>query len=389
MRHRAVLMLIIVCLCACILATTPVYAGDKDAKGRARLATEAEVAEALAQFKVDFAARGIPKDEVVSQRNYAMKKIAPVQHPEIIKALAKITKHRNKDLRTLALIYLGDQRLHPHLAAQPILASMKKYKRDKSVLMTGLRSLCTLKYLGARKEIAALLQHKEFAVKKLAIAAVGAIDDIRMLKDILRLLGVDLDKTSTEKSAGGMDSAQDSTGQKDSAKSDATPKKADSGDSDGGGDSETTDPGYSWGGVDVFVPEGEDPEAAVKAAQEKNRKEAEAAARGRRSSGGGAKPASTPAGKSPSSLGGAGSANSGGSGSGTGATGSASRGSGASSRGATELIPAILVTLKKLTGVKFTQPDSIKIWVTQHEVTIRMKQAELDRKEKAQKGISK
>jgi len=363
-----------------------VQAADPEPQGPLKLASDAEVAEALVQFKKDFKARGIPKEDVVSQRNWAMKKIARLQHPDIIEALAKITKYTNKDLRTLALIYLGDQKLHPYLAAKPILAAMKKHKRDRSVIMTGLQSLCLLKYLGARREIAALLKNKDFAVKKLAISSVGAIKDIRMLKDVLRLLGVDVDATSSQSTDAKTGSGQDGA-KTDSQKADSSKKGSDSGGADEGGDAEAVEPGYSWDGVDVFVPQGEDPEAAVRAAQEESRSKAEAAAGGTRSragGSGGAGPASS-GGTSPSGTGA--SSNTGGGAAATGGT--SRRGSGTAGRSPTELIPVILLTLKKLTGVKFREPGSIKLWMTKHAAEVRVQEKVLDRLEKAQKEAGK
>ena len=358
-------------------SAAPAHAGDDDAKKKKeplRVATLEEVHEALETFETDWKARGIPKDEIVSQRNYAMKKLAKLQHPLVIQELAKITKNRDKDLRTLAVIYLGDQQLHPHLAAQPILASMKKHKRDRGAIMTGLQSICLLNYLGARKQLIALMKHRDLAIQKTAIATVGATKDMRLLKDVVKLLGVDVDETSSQAETGKPESAAEGAKGADAP---ATPSSGSEG--DGGGESETVDEGYSWDGVEVFVPEGEDPAKAVAAAQEKARSEAEAKARGGKSSGAGAAPAtSKPSAADP----GGGNSESGASAKGLG--GNSNR-RGGQQRGSSELVPTILVTLKQLTGVKFSEPGSIKEWVTKNTSKIRRRQRALDREEKAQK----
>lgn len=371
--HRATAL--VLGLLIFVLPAASLHAEDAKKDEPIRLATPEELKEALAEFESDWKARGIPKDEVVSQRNYAMKKLAKFQHPLVIQELAKITKNRNKDLRTLAVIYLGDQKLHPHLAAQPILASMKKHKRDRGAIMTGLQSICLLNYLGARKQLVALMKHRDLAIQKTAIATVGATKDMRLLKDVVKMLGVDVDETSAQAETGKPEVAGEGPKTADAP---ATPSGG--GEGDGGGEGETVDPGYSWDGVEVFVPQGEDPAKAVAAAQEKARSEAEAKARGGGSSGGSAAPATPkPASKAPSG------GNSESGASTTGLGGNSNR-RGGQQRGASELVPTILVTLKQLTGVKFSEPGSIKEWVTENGARIRRRQRALDRAEKGQKA---
>ena len=297
------------------------------------LASDEEVAALLEQFKEDWKAKGLSGDDKLMQRDFAMRQISKAQHPEILKSLGKVAKSGDGDLRMLAVIYLSDQKALPHLAAGHILGAMKRDKKDIVMQITALQALGDLKYLGASAEIRAQFKHQEFVVRKSAIAAVGTIGDMRLLGDVLGILGVKIEKD------GGKEADK-----KDGAK-------------------EVVEEGYSWDGVDVTYDTGTsgdgDQQMAEKIGKEKLAQN-KAAAESGRSGGGGIN-------GSAGGMGGAG-------------------GRGGSSRSTEELVPAILLTLKKLTGEAFDKPSSIRKWVRDNQPQLDEACKALDAKEKAQKS---
>ena len=66
--------------------------------------------------------------------------------------------------------------------------------------------------------------------------------------------------------------------------------------------------------------------------------------------------------------------------------GGSSRGKGGSARSKEEMVPAILRTLKKLTGEEFKRPSQIRTWVKDQKDYIDMELKRLDRVEKSQKA---
>lgn len=307
----------------------------KQPKGPPPLATDEQAAEALAVFKEAWKAKGLKGDDKISARDYAMRALAKVQHPDVVDALGKVSRSGDEILRMIALIYLGDQSTSPHAAARHVLAAMKKHKKDEVVLMTGLQSIGYLKYLGARQEIGELLKHKSYLVKKAAIAAIGQTTDIRMLQEMLNLIGLKLE-TQSSKAAGKEDS---------------------------GGQPEVTEEGYSWEGVEVTYDTGtpgtHDQEMAERIGREQlaaNRAAAEAAHA-------------------------ASSVNRTGAGSGN--TSGGARG--AQARSPEELIPAILRTLKQLTGGDFENPGEIIPWMKRNKKAVEHNIKVLDARERKQK----
>jgi len=313
----------------------PQKAAEKESAPIA-LASDEEVEAALAEFKKNYKATGIPREDKIMHRDWAMQQIAPLQHADVIKALGKVTKSGDGDLRMLAMIYLGDQRALAHLAAKHIIAAMKKDKKNVVLLMTGLQSLSSLKYLGARKEIADMLKHRDYAVKKAAILAVGSIKDIRMLEAILRLIGLKIETEAAKE------------GNKQDEKS---------------GGKEVVEEGYSWEGAEAVVDRGEadnsqenaDAKAQAEAQIASNKAAAQAAA----GSGGGIP--------------------------GAGGTSGGGGGRGASARSPDELIPSILRTLKALTGEEFERPGTVKKWLHANRKAVDNNMKLLDQKEKDQK----
>ncbi len=294
------------------------------------LAGDEEAAEALGAFKEAWKAKGLKGDDRVSQRDYAMRGISRIQHPAITKALGKASRSRNADVRMIALIYLGDQKALPHLAGQYALDAMRKHKKDVVLLLTGLQTLGELKYLGARSAIRNLLKHKEFVIRKAAIATVGRIGDKRMLGDVLRVLGMKLTDQGKE------------------------PEKK-------SGGKEVTEEGYSWDGVEVHYDTGSAGDGDQKMAEKLGKAQLaknKAAAQG---------------GKGGNKAGGV---------AGVGGSG----GRGGSARSTQELIPTILRTLKALTGEEFDKPGTIRTWLRTHRAQLAKDAKALDAQEKAQKA---
>ncbi len=54
------------------------------------LATDAEVEAALAKFKEDFKAKGLKGDDKLSQKDFALKELAKLQHLKVVDALASV-----------------------------------------------------------------------------------------------------------------------------------------------------------------------------------------------------------------------------------------------------------------------------------------------------------
>lgn len=335
MLRATVCALVLALLCGLLLVPATFADDVNDAKEKPKaltLASDERAAKVLAVFKDEWKAKGLKGDDKVSQRDYAMRKLSRVHHPDIVAALGKASRDSNPDVRMIALIYLGDQKALPHLAAQHVLKAMRKGKKDVVLIMTGLQTLGELRYLGAQKVIADLIKHKYFVVRKSAIAAVGRIGDKRMLEEVLAALGMKLgeDGKDPDKKSGGK---------------------------------EVVEEGYSWEGAEATVDRGE-ADNSKENADAKKQAEAQiarnkAAASGKGGGGGG--------------MGGAPSV--GGSG-----------GRGGSARSTQELIPTILRTLRALTGEEFSKPSAIRVWLKTNGKQLAKDQKALDVKEKAQKA---
>ncbi len=308
-----------------------------------KIASDEEVALALERFKEQFKAKGLKGEEKTSQRDFAMNQVAQVQHREVVEALARVTHDPEEILRTLAVIYLGEQTACPGAAGSKVAAAMKKDANDPVIVMSALQSLASLKYLGARDALKVLLKDEDFALKKTAILTVGSIGDMRLIEDLLRMVGVVV------------------TTDNDGSPAPAEPEKKN------GSGKETETEGYSWEGVDMFVASadgGDDQKtgqavADKKIAENKAAAKAAAAARdtarnssGKSGSGAGSEPAAGPR--------------------------------GAATRTTEELIPYIKVALKKLTGVEFKGTAEVKTWISEHREEILAKKKALDAEERRQ-----
>ena len=302
------------------------------------IATDEEAAAALEKFKEEWKAKGLKGDDRISQRDFAMGNLAKVQHKDVVEALARVTSDPDATLRTLAVIYLGEQKACPGSSGAKVAGALKKNADDTVLVMSALQSVGTLKYLGAGDAVKGYLKDQDFALKKSAIAAVGATGDMRLIDDLLLVAGIVVNTDHDGKGAP------------------TEPEKKDG--------KETTD-GYSWEGADASVDTGSSGDSDQKAA--------EAAAKAKMAAN---KAAADAAHKTSGGTGSSG----GGSAGGEGATG----GRGAAGRTTQELIPFVRDALKKLTGEQFHGAGEIKAWISEHRDEIAAKKKALDDEEHRQ-----
>ncbi|MHC5010364.1 MAG: HEAT repeat domain-containing protein [Planctomycetota bacterium] len=361
-----------------LLAGTPAALAEEGPPAPAeeqqlQVASDEEAEEALALFKEEFKARGLTGDDKISQRDWAMSRLAVVQHPDVVEALAKVTRNREPILRLLAVIYLGEQRLFPALAGEHIIRAMKRDSKNTVLVMSALQALGELRYLGAQEDIEPLLQHNDYAIRKSAILAVGAIGDIRMLEDILKLVGIEYQGVQAATASGNQEGG--------AGEGSGSPEGGTTGETEGdSGGKEVVEEGYSWEGAEATVDYGdadntvrEIPEAKAKAEAQiaENKREAEAAARSSGDTGGSVTGGST-----------------GGSAAGSSPAGSSAPRGGAS-RTPSELMPAILKTLYRLTGERFTGPGEVRRFLQINAAKIAEVQARLEDAEKQQREAAR
>jgi hypothetical protein len=303
------------------------------------VATAEQAATALAKFKEDYKAKGLKGDDKLAQKDFALAALAKLQHATIVDALAQVSRETDSTLRMLGVIYLADQTALPGLAGAKVVAATKAAGNDAALLMTCLQSVGKLQFLGARPEIHDALKSQSFAVKKAALTAVAKTADVRLLPDVLEVIGL---KLPTEGAAGSGADSKDSSGGK-----------------------EVTE-GYSWEGASASVDTGASGNAdqAAAEAQAKAQAAANAAA----------------------ANGGAGGGSSSGPGGGGSDGGQGGRGGGG--RSTNELLPQVLGVLQKLTGKTFTGPSDFKKWYVENRLVLADKMKSLDEKEKAQKAAA-
>ncbi len=300
------------------------------------LASDADANAALAKFQEDFKAKGLTGDDRLSQRDYAMGALAKVQHRLVVDALAGVTRNPDGTLRTIAVIYLGDMKALPGLAGPKVVAAMKKDASDPVLVMSGLQSLGSLRYLGAKDDIRKLLESQDWAIRKCAILAAGETRDMRLIEDVLKVVGIEI---PTGKDPTGGAGAPEQSGGK-----------------------EVTEEGYSWEGAEAHVDTG--------TAGDGDQKAAEAEAK--------AKMAANKAAAEKSSGGGSG-------GGGGGVDGGSAGGRGGAARTPKELLPAVIKTLNRLTGRSFGGPRDVKKWMAENREPVAARKKALDDEEKAQK----
>jgi hypothetical protein len=168
-------------------AEPPAVAPPKEAP-RPPMASDEEAEAALALFKVEFKAKGLKGDEKLAQMDYAMRQLAEVQHPKIVDAIYKITRHKVPEIRTSAVMRLGQQRALPAYAGEHVVKAMRKNWSDETYLMAGLETIGALGYLGAGKVLRELILHSDYAVVKNALVTMGELVDTRFIEDVIKLM---------------------------------------------------------------------------------------------------------------------------------------------------------------------------------------------------------
>lgn len=300
----------------------------------AKFASDADAEAAVAKFREDWKAPGLKGDDKLMQRDFALAQLSRVAHPLVVLELGEAARTADDDLRPIAVAYLGLQKGSPALSGEQILAAMKKHAKDDVLVISGVQALGQLRYLGADDQLKALLKTEDYALKKAVIIAVGQLGDMRLMDELLKLLGVDPNEKAPD-------------GGKDDPKS---------------GGKEVVDEGYSYEGAEATVDTGTAGDGDQKAAEAKVKDQIarnKAAAGGGKGGGGG-----------------------GGAGSGVGGTG----GRGGSARSKEELKPYILKALKALTGETFMSSKELRVWLSKSGPQIAAKKktsAELEAEQKA------
>jgi HEAT repeat protein len=327
--------------------TLPAYAGDPvpaapaaapaaPAAAAPKIADDAAATAAVATFKEAWKAKGLKGDERMAQRDWALSELAKVQHPLVVAELGDVARSGDGTLRTLAVIYLGDQKALPALAGEQVLIAFKKNADDTVLLLSALQSLSALKYLGGDQLLKDLLNSEDYVIRKAAITTVGQLGDTRLLDELLKILGVD-------------PKAPPPTGGEEEKK----------------GGKEVVEEGYSWEGAEAVVDHGDadntKENAEAKAKAESQIAQNKAAAAGK--SGGG-----------------------GGGGGGDGGTGG---GRGGAARSKDELKPYVLKALRSLTGETFMNSREIRSWLGAHGEEVVDAKSKCEATEVAQRAAAK
>jgi hypothetical protein len=309
LRSLLVLALISAPVAAFADGGAPAAGGAAPAAPAPKVASDEAAAAAIATFKEAWKAKGLKGEEKLMQRDFALSELAKVQHPLVVAELGDVAKSGDTDLKIFALVYLAEQKASPALAGQHALAAIQKNAKDTVIVLTGLQTLGSLKYLGAGEVLKDLLKSDDFAVRKYAISTVGKVGDMRLLDELLKILGVDPKAPPT------------------------TPKEEKS------GGKEVVEEGYSWEGAEATVDHGH-ADNSQENAEAKAKAEAQIAAN----------KAAAQAGK-------------GGGGGGGGVDGGGGGGRGGSARSKDELKPYVLKALKSLTGETFMSSKEIRAWL--------------------------
>jgi len=332
---------------ALLALALPAYAGDPapaapaavpaaPAAPAAKIADDAAAIQAVATFKEAWKAKGLKGEERMAQRDWALSELVKVQHPLVVAELGEVARSGDGTLRTLAVIYLGDQKALPALAGEQVLVAFKKNGDDTVLLLSALQSLASLKYLGGAQLLKDLLRSEDFVIKKAAIAAVGQLGDARLIDELLKILGVD--PKAVPPTSGGEDEKK--------------------------GGKEVVEEGYSWEGAEATVDHG-DADNTKENAEAKAKAEAQIAKNKAAAQGGGG--------------GGAG----GGDGGGTGG------GRGGAARSKDELKPYVLKALRSLTGETFMNSRELRTWLGAHGDVLEEAKSKCAAAELAQRAAAK
>lgn len=151
------------------------------------MASDEEAEAALDLFKTEWRAKGFKGDEKKAMRELAMRKLAETQHPDVTEELYDLTRDRDPDLRTLAVMYLGRQRALPGLAGEYVLKAIDKNSSDAVYVMFGVEAISELDYRVQLELFRELLRHKDDMVRKVVILTIGDMKEVRLLEDLLKL----------------------------------------------------------------------------------------------------------------------------------------------------------------------------------------------------------
>lgn len=151
------------------------------------LATDEAAKAALKTFKEDYKAKGYRGDEKTAMRDRAMRRLAEVQHPDVADRLFKLTRDRDADIRTLAVMYLGELRALPGYAGRYVVQVIGKQASDPVILMFAIEALDRLDYRGALATLRELMRNEDEGVRKVVILTVGDMQELRMFEDLLAL----------------------------------------------------------------------------------------------------------------------------------------------------------------------------------------------------------
>jgi hypothetical protein len=303
----------------------PAGAPPADAKPAAppALASDADAAAAVAAFKEEFKAKGLKGEDKTAQRDWAMSKISKIQHAQVVEELADVVRGGDEKLRRIAVLYLGDQKALPGSAGRVASAALEKNRKDPRFVLSALRTIGGVGYLGAEETLRDLMKGDDFLYKKAAIVAAGETRDIRLLPDLLRIVGV-TDKGTQES---------------------------------GGSDEVVVEEGYSWEGAEASVDTGTAGDGDQQAAEAQV--EAELAA------------------NEAAAAAGAGAGGSKGS-------SASQRGKGGASRSPKELAPHVLKAVSRITGQSFQTPQAIVAWLKANRSKIADERSKVAEKAKAQ-----
>jgi hypothetical protein len=302
------------------------------------LASDEAAAAALATYREAWKAKGLKGEERLSQRDWALDELSKVQHPSIALELGAVARSGEGDLRLIAVIYLAKQKALAGTAGEQVVLALQKNVKDVAFVLSALQTLGKLGYLGGDDQLKDLLKNEDWAIRKYAITAVGQVADMRLVNDLLAILGVDL---------------------KNSPPAAPTEEKK--------GGKEVVEEGYSWEGAEATVDHGHadntQENAEAKAKAEKQIAENKAAAAAGKGGGGGG----------------------GGIGAGVGGSG----GRGGSSRNPDELKPFVLQALKRLTGETFMTKREVHLWFDKNMATVEQKKKDCDVTETTQRAEAK
>ncbi|MHC5012397.1 MAG: HEAT repeat domain-containing protein [Planctomycetota bacterium] len=185
MKTRSVALLL---ACFCLFPMVVRADEDEAVDEIPPLATDEEAEAALDAFKEGWKARGLRGDERTAVRELAMRRLAQVQHADIADRLYKLTRDRNEDIKTLAVMYLGEQRALPGHAGPLVVRALEANTNDPVFVMFAIESIETLNWRGAEDALRDLLAHKDQNVQKVALLTIGDTEDVRLIEDLLALM---------------------------------------------------------------------------------------------------------------------------------------------------------------------------------------------------------